>query len=135
MASDGKQICIEPGVMVRPDVYSLHSKVPKFMLFKFVILFQSFSHFNVMLSIIYTLLLPRHSTPIMQCRRYSTPHHFHFNLSAKSMRFRSILYNFPSPFVYSQTIFISTPFALLCLSTFPTIIKLFFPRRFSLSAS
>ena len=101
--------------------------MPKFMLFKFVILFQSFSHFNVMLSIIYMLLLPRHSTPIMQCRCYFTPHHFHSKLSTKSLR----LYNFPSPFCYSHpTCFpphhflISTPFV-------PTVVKIVFPSTFS----
>ena len=36
-------------------------------------------------------------------------------------------------FVIPKPLVISTPFILLCLTTFPTIIKLFFPRRFSLS--
>ena len=53
------------------------SKVPKFMLFKFVTLFQSFMPFlmpllNIMLSIIFLLLLSRHYTPIIQCNRYFT---------------------------------------------------------------
>ena len=108
------------------------------MSFKFVILIQSFKPFSVvMLSTIYMLFVPRHSIPTIQCNCYSVPKLTHtplsFNLSTKSMRSCTILCNFPSPFCLLQTTFISTPFVLLCLTTFPTNIKLFFPRRFLLS--
>ena len=56
---------------------------------------------NVMLSTIYMLFMSRHYTSITQCRCYFTPLHFHFNLSTKSMRFRAILCNFPSPFLFT----------------------------------
>ena len=51
------------------------SKVPKFTLFKFVILFQSFMPFSnpLVLSIIYQLLLPRHYILITHCSCYFTP--------------------------------------------------------------
>ena len=58
-----------------------------------------------MLSTISLLLMSRHSIPIIQCNRLfrSQTHtsHFHSNLSTKSMRFRSILCNFPLPFLFT----------------------------------
>ena len=111
-----------------------NSKVPKFMYLNLSFYFNLLCHFNVMLSIIYLWLLPRRYTSIIQCRCYFTPHHFHSNLSTNCTK-RSPFLQFPSPFCYSQTTCYQHTLPLFCLTTFPTIIKLFFHRRFSLSAS
>ena len=89
---------------------------------------------NVMLSIIYMLLSPRHYIPIIQCNCYFAHTTFPFNLSTKLSHFRPFLRNFLTPNCYSQTTCYQHTLLLLCLTTFPTNIKLFFPGRFSLSA-
>ena len=112
------------------------SKVPKFMLFKLAFYFNLLAILKS-ISALYHLHVviasPLHSHHSVQLLFHSTSlsnhsHHIHSNLSTKSMRFRTILRNFPLPFCLLHTTFISTPFV-------PTAIKLFFPRRFSLSAS
>ena len=76
-----------------------------------------------MLSIIHLLLLPRHYTSIIQCRCYFT----HTTFTSTCQQNRSIWCDFLRHFVIHKPLVISTPFV-------PTAIKLFFPRRFSLSA-
>ena len=100
------------------------------MLFKFVILFQSFKPIPLfMLSIIPLLFLSRHYTPITQWNRYfrsqtNTPH-FHSNFQQNRCNSARFCENSLRHFCSLHTTFISTPFILLCLTTFPTIIKLF----------
>ena len=98
--------------------------------FKFVILFQSLCHFKSIPALYHlhvVIASPLHSHHSVQLLFHSTSlsnysHHIHSNLSTKSMRFRSVLCNFPSPFCLLHTTFISTPFS-----------HFHFPRCFSLS--
>ena len=89
-----------------------------------------------MLSIIYPLLVSRHSTPIMQCNCYFPSQITHPTSTptcqpnrSKSLRFAQFpLHLFtPTPLSYQHTLRPTLPHNL-----FP-IIKLFFPRRFLLS--
>ena len=108
--------------------------MPKFMLFKFVILFQSFSHFQLLCSLSFhrcyclATTLPSFSAIVIS----HTP--LPFKTCQQIVPFPSVFAQFLTLFVIHDTTFISTSFALLCLSTFPTNIKLFFPRPFLLSA-
>ena len=95
-------------LIVMRAVLACNSKVPKFMLFKFVILFQSFMPFSnpLVLSIIYQLLLPRHSLLSLSVHVISTP--FLFNLHAstfRSKRHQQIVYSYTTSYQHTLQLF------------------------------
>ena len=100
-----------------------------------------------MLSIIYLLLLPRHSLPslsvhVTSLSSFSKLAHPTFHPTCQQNCSISVRFvQFPSHFVIQIPLVISTPFALFCPQLFPllhfanAVVKLFFPRRFFLCLS
>ena len=99
--------------------------------------------FNVMLSIIYLSLLPRHSlssftATVISLHSFSqlTTHHFRSNLSTKSKQFCSVLCNVLRHFVYSIPLLSAHPSFYFASQLFPqlhfanVVVKLLFPSTF-----